>query len=608
MPSPNELERRRNYERNERERRAISRNDYEQLGVRAPDRFTDVSDLDRLRARTQPQPQAQPEPQAQQVNQPQPFQQPQAQSQQPSASQNQNEPDRNQSQPQAQNNSNQSTGSFNQGSSADFSRNLQASQQGGVSGGQRNAPAQEVNQPQPQAQQVNQPQNQAQPAQAQGLLPGQRMRTNRLGNQVVGNHKPLRTGSNYHNLDTYLNANQGQGEALNNRILSGVNQEFGSAGSQLDSIPNEYRNRINSANALPDPAYIQNTFANPESADPAQFQAYLNQRYSGPTDISQVPDLDRRAQNYLDRTSQLSKDLGSQSGRYSLLDKHFGSSGYSKGARNLDELLLSRGIGSEQLPQMERAGQEARSTYENNIRNINNEIGPRAAQVDQSRNYLRQRLGLGPNNEILEGRQAGALGQQRARVQAELSQQKARDLNEYNDLQNRFKNYQENPNSQASKEDLERLGLDNVPANERNIYDLNLSDPKYFSNPRENIGINHTMTPQQRSSIKALNRLAGVNDPFAEGESQALPSGPQFNKELFQSDLNNRRLEYNTALHADPMGQRIREMLSNMDQGAIARSGRDMMTIPSYRANREDLNRIEQPIKDRYKYGRQLRG
>lgn len=209
----------------------------------------------------------------------------------------------------------------------------------------------------------NQDQNQNAPSQQQGPV-----QTSSAGGGVAGVSsgggpagaapaapRPASSGQ-FTNLSRYLQANQGSGSKLASKIGENVEgqqqqtkQALGDAGVIGNQIDAE-KQRIAQASG----------FAEQIKQDPTQLlnqQQQVQQLASGQTNAAQLQQQGQealnRAQTGVTGLQQLGGQLGSESGRFSMLQKTLGRPTYSAGQGRLDQLLL-QAEGAPALTQLQR--------------------------------------------------------------------------------------------------------------------------------------------------------------------------------------------------------------------------------------------------------------
>lgn len=138
-----------------------------------------------------------------------------------------------------------------------------------------------------------------------------------LGQTIAGNLKEETQG---------LQAGLGKanetfkGEVEQNRLASDANRQY-------------VNNTLQNVNNLQQPGDVAGSI---QKSDEERFEKLRAGAYAGPTEV-------QNSQQYLGRgqeLSQLGKDVGTQGGRFALLQRYLGGPSYSTGEKRLDNLLL----------------------------------------------------------------------------------------------------------------------------------------------------------------------------------------------------------------------------------------------------------------------------
>lgn len=183
----------------------------------------------------------------------------------------------------------------------------------------------------------------------------------------------------YPNLQQYMSANQNwtnqQGQGLGGEIASNLGQQGqqiqqGTQNAQqaFQNTGNTWaENTQNAANAFNQGIAGGNAYNFTQNNPQAQQQAgqALNANYQGPQNLFGVNNnLQQQAQNYTNTAGQ----LGTESGRFNLLQQMFGGNNYNQGQQSLDQALLQ--TNPQQQQQLKGAQQQATQTQQN-LQNAN---------------------------------------------------------------------------------------------------------------------------------------------------------------------------------------------------------------------------------------------
>ncbi len=298
---------------------------------------------------------------------------------------------------------------------------------------------------------------------------------------------------------------------------------MGQAQQNQAKAADQFKEQVNSSNYVPDQSQVNSAIANPTSADPKAFQTWESQSYGGPHSLADSPSLQNQYTSGLNRANTSAKELGSEAGRFSLLDSYFGRPSYSFGEKSLDNLLAQEGGAGKQARNLQNQAATLQGQSTQQAQELQNLASQRAGQVEQSKNYARGAVGLDENGQVIRGANAGALGKQYDSAQAALDQQNQERGHINKTLQGDLSRHA------LSADDLKSLGLDNTAT-----YGI---DPGNYYSPGNDLTINQTLTPEQRSYIQALSGLAGVTDTFASGAAQDKTDPYSFDKARFGNDV-----------------------------------------------------------------------
>jgi hypothetical protein len=307
------------------------------------------------------------------------------------------------------------------------------------------------------------------------------------GASPSGQKKELNTGSGYQNLDKYLNTNDaGQ---FGQKVLGKVGDTISSAQQNQAQASDQFKNQVQSANYTPDQDKVNSAIAHPEQADAKQFQQWMKQSYQGPKSLAE----DQKDWNqYWSGTNQAETNanlLGSEPGRFTLLDNYFGRPQYNFGQKSLDNLLVQQAGLGDQTKSLQNQAAQLRSQGEENAKSLQGVAAQRAGEVEQSKTGVNQ-----------------AFNQAQGSAQDQIAQatQAANDarLAETNALKSNL------TNNALTDDQLSKLGL----TRGQNIYGMNLND--YFNVNQTPLSNEQVATDEQRTRLNALAQLAGQDQTY----------------------------------------------------------------------------------------------
>ena len=316
--------------------------------------------------------------------------------------------------------------------------------------------------------------------------------------QKSGPEAAPNTGSGFQNLDKYLQTNSSAN--LGSQVAGNVQGKIDTAKQNFDTAGSSFTQKVNTANNLPNQSDVNSAIANPQNYDPTTFQNWENQSYSGPHSLAE----DQEDYNkYWSGTNQAKTEaglLGTEPGRFSLLDTYFGRPNYSFGQKSLDNLLIQQepGMGAKTSDLQNQAAQlQTQGTQQ--AQNLQDLASQRAGQVEQSRQMVRNAIGIDPNGQAVTDPNAkgyGAIGQYETNLQNAYNQEQQAWVDQYN---------QAMANAAAQKGQSSLYGV----------------DPTSYIKQSAPLTLNNTISADQLSYIRALQKLAGVSDAYGAINPQA---------------------------------------------------------------------------------------
>lgn len=338
------------------------------------------------------------------------------------------------------------------------------------------------------------------------------------GASPQGQQKELNTGSGYQNLDKYLNTNQSQ--QFGQKVLGKVEGTVDTAKQNQAQAADQFKNQVNTANYTPDQEKLNQTLASPEQGNPKDFQKWMNQSYEGPKSLAEDQNSWNKYWSGTNQANTNAKMLGTEPGRFSLLDSYFGRPQYNFGEKSLDNLLVQQSGLGKQTRNLQNQATLLKSQGEEQAKNLQGVAAQRSAQVDQSRNQVNDAFNqaeTGIKDEI-------AKAVEQANLTRSSDQGAIRDAI---------------ANGYLSDDQLSRMGL----SRGQKAYNLNLSD--YLNIDPSALTGEQVASDTQRSRINALAQLAGI-DQTDLGEKQAMSDAYGFDSGRFLSDVGGRENAYNT--------------------------------------------------------------
>lgn len=409
-------------------------------------------------------------------------------------------------------------------------------------------------------------------------------------NQPSNNNQGLNTGSNFQNLDKYLKTNNAQD--FGQKFQGKVSDQVQGAETQMSEAGNQFKNQVQSANALPTDTQINQAITDPSKADAKQFQTWQSQSYQGPKDISETQDLWNKYWSGANQAQTNTKLLGTEPGRFTLLDQYFGRPAYNFGEKSLDNLLYQEsGLGNQTKALQDQAAQLT-TKGQDQAQTLRNEAGKRAGEVEQNKNQVRAAIGLDDKGSVIEGEKAGAIGKEWKAVNDQLTQANQARQAKQAEMQNAL-------NTQMFNDDqIAALGL----SPDQHLYKgINPAD---FFTKGADLNRDQVMTPEQRARIQALSNLAGITDTFAAGTQADVTNPYSFDVDSFKTAEDARGAEYNRLWNTPTIhgGGTIPmtwdSLQSALNQGPGIEKPRELMTSEEYNNSINAFNPIKPTLSD----------
>jgi hypothetical protein len=334
--------------------------------------------------------------------------------------------------------------------------------------------------------------------------------------------QPLKTGSGFQNLDSYLQANQGQ--QFGNQVTGKVQGEITGAQDNMKKASDQFKTQVDHSGSVASQDQINQAIADPTHADAKQFQSWQNTSYTGPKSLADNQAAWNQYFAQANKAQTSANLLGNEPGRFTLLDQYFGRPSYNFGEKSLDNLLVQHtpGVG-EKTQKIQNQAYQLKSQGQQEGKALQDYASKRAGQVEQTRNNANTAFNTALQNQYQTIDSAlSAANAQRASQQQQLDQGIA--------------------SGSFSPDELSALGL----TSGTNYYNLDLNNYISKGNP---LTSSQVMTPEQRAYVQALTQLGGVGNPYgASGPSDTSPAY-SFDNARFDQDLNSVKTQYQNAIN-----------------------------------------------------------
>ena len=300
------------------------------------------------------------------------------------------------------------------------------------------------------------------------------------------------TGSGFQNLDNYLSANDAQG--FGKQVGAKVQGDLTQGKEKFSQAAGQVVNQIGQSGVVPSESDISGALADPAKADTSQYNSWVNQTYQGPKSLQDNQQAASQAYGAINNAANKAKMVGSEAGRFSLLDSYFGKPQYNFGEKSLDNLLVQRGGGLDNVSQIQNQAASLKNYAKQEGQNIQGMAAQREGLVNQSREQARKAIGLGEDGQISGGALGGFQDSLQSKVDAENAAREAR----YNDL------YGDMADRDYTPATLEALGL---KAGD-NLYGV---DPRTFLQKGAQATAANVSNADEYARYQALAKMAGVN-------------------------------------------------------------------------------------------------
>lgn len=298
-------------------------------------------------------------------------------------------------------------------------------------------------------------------------------------------------GSGYTNIQRVLQANQGN--QLGQAVGGGIEQAGQQAQNNLQNAQNQFQQQTNQNqfNTSGNKQLVQDVLANPEQyvsgQQGSQFSKLITGQYGGPQGLQNSQQLQSQAAD----VNQLNQAIGSQGGKYGLLQRFVGNPQYTGGQQTLDALLLGQKGNQQDLI-------KARNATSGLYPQIQNSITGAQAQGQQASNQAKQ-FGQGVQNQF--GQTVGDINSKLQNTA--FTSQQARDK-QYNDAIGRLQS------GTITQADADLLGL---TQGQQVTGDVLQNIGQYLQENPLKASAQNVASAQDYARLNALQQLAGNAAP-----------------------------------------------------------------------------------------------
>jgi hypothetical protein len=322
-------------------------------------------------------------------------------------------------------------------------------------------------------------------------------------------NKQLNTGSGFQNLDKYLKTNQSQ--QFGQQVLGKVQGDVENAQKNMTQAGDQFKNTVQGANHLASEDDLNKSLSDPSNADAKQFQDWRNESYTGPKSLAESQDAWNKYWSGSNQASANAKALGTESGRFGLLDNYFGRPQYNFGQKSLDNLLVQQSGLGQQTRDVQNQAAGLKSQGQQQAQQLQNFAAQRAGEVEQNKNHV---------NEAYQG----AVGQAQDSVNQTLSQAQDQRAQEQNALKQAIGTGKFNPDQ------MRALGL----SSGQSLYNTDLNN--YFKFNDSPLSKEQVATDDQRARLNALAQLGGDTQSFL-GDHIDPSQSYSFDSNRFKQDV-----------------------------------------------------------------------
>lgn len=334
-------------------------------------------------------------------------------------------------------------------------------------------------------------------------------------------NQPSTSGS-WTNLNSYLSANEDQGQEIGSQIANTINSQGQNTQNEIQNTNQGFNQSVQNGSvtensgavnqAIQDASDIQ-VGQNLSVADQAAFDQQANASYSGPTDFTQSGGYSQAALD-AGTAANTAQEAGTESGQDVLLQNQFNNAstnGYNQGEQNLDQLLLEGSGGGNAVTQ-------AANQWSGLSNVLNNDVNTGDAAAAQAQTETQQAA-----TDALAAFNTGRTAADTS-VQNYLNNAQANYSTDFNGLQAALNGYNESGDLNLTAQEAAMLGLNtNQP-----LY--NLYQQAGLGNMVTQAGFNaaEEITPAQQAELAALDQLgAGAGQTATNQYANAALAGTQ---------------------------------------------------------------------------------
>ncbi len=301
------------------------------------------------------------------------------------------------------------------------------------------------------------------------------------------------TGSGFQNLDNYLKGDTAK--QFGSQVVGNVQNTVSQVGKDQDKAAGQFKQTVDDQSKTPGAEQIQsaikNAGANTTADQAKQYQDWMKQSYQGPKSLAESQDAYAQFTGGTNKALAESNALGSEAGRFSLLDSYFGRPSYNFGEKSLDNLYVQQSGQGKNIKNVQNQAASLQAEGAEKATDLQNYAGQAVAKVANSAEHARNEVG-------------SALGQQYQQVQDKVAAANAQRKTDQSGIQQALATRSLTPEQMAS------LGIQGNPT----LYNLDLN--KYLTMGQD-LTKNEVMTDQDRARYHALSQLAGTTDDFTTG-------------------------------------------------------------------------------------------
>jgi hypothetical protein len=304
-----------------------------------------------------------------------------------------------------------------------------------------------------------------------------------------------KTGSGFQNLDNYLKGDTAK--QFGQQVVGNVQNTVNQVGTDQNKAVNQFKQTVDDQSKTPGTDQIQsavkNAGANTTADQAKQYQDWMKQSYQGPKSLAESPSAYAQFAGGTNKALAESNALGSEAGRFSLLDSYFGRPSYNFGEKSLDNLYVQQSGQGKNIKNVQNQAASLQAEGAEKARDLQNYAGQAVAKVSSSAEQARNEVG-------------NALGQQYQQVQDKVAAANTQRKADQAAIQQALASRKLTPDQLAS------LGIEGNPT----LYNLDLN--KYLTLGQD-LNKNDVMSTEDRARYQALSQLAGTTDDFTTGSA-----------------------------------------------------------------------------------------